>query len=655
MEATQRRRITLSLEKLMKKKPWLLIIIGAVALALILPNLQFPSLTVISISEVNIDPVGWEDPATHEWKGSFWIIAMTTDVAEQVAGLKLTNPTGEPGNTYIELDDGTKIYADDTLSTGEHVIPQSTITVRIDPDQPYWERPLEIQQVNLNPKTYGTWTNALGAWGQEGAEDSSCPATPAGYSSFGTGSWTQHTPFKVTVKKDGVTLDEQTIDTVGGTQIYRLPETGDEYVHITDLGKLQSGFGEPDFGDVLYFSDYEIFQADTYSRSIVEFDGTGSLIDTGWDGLKEQTGESYSTYWFGNYRWKEGGYPAALADQGGAAPSLVGDNEFGGWERRDDWSRNAVAPPVFVGDKPDGKENFKCLIEYLLDRGVSRTTLPSWLVKYEADLNNWLKLYMPYGAASSLVTIKISTELADTIVWQPLVGKFDITSFPNLGDIADSKTSSITISCSEGEGSGTITFTTEPADLPISINPPTIGTGSMVTGDLKTFNYEILNLGIEENTDGTITATVRNSLGTVTDTATATFRLLEKTGSLTVLTVKTVDKATERPVTGIAITVEYAEQTRSSITDAEGQGVTTFSLGSYSGAVKITSASTSVYRPREVTAQVLAGEQTVVVLELEKFDVIPPDMSWLIWVGVAVATISIVAVVLYKKRRRKQS
>jgi len=630
----------------MLSKKWLLqhqLIMASVAFLVLVLTLGFTSQiflfkgTVLSVSNITIEPQGYEDPATGEWKGSFWVILMTTDMSDQVASYKFDE---------AESEKGTNTIGDDTL------VPQSTVTIRIDPEQPYYERELEIQQVMVSPKTSGAWANAFGGWGKMSEEDATCEPVYSGHYEFGVGSWTLHTPFKVTVLKNGVQIGEKTINTVGGTGIYRIPETGDEYVHITDLGKLGTGYGEPQIDNLLYFSNDYIFEADAYARNLIKFDGTGGLSGSDVSAFQSQDGESYSTYWFGTLRWADDKTPAGFLDRPGLTPSLVDSDDFGGWARRDDWARNAVAPPIFPGDKPTGKMAFMSLMEYLTYKGISKVSMPNWLNRIEVTDDKKMRLYMPFGAVSSLITVKISTELADTIVWQPLVANFEITEFPDFGDIADRITTTITIKCLEGGGSGTIWLSKEPEDAPISINPLTIGTGSMKAGDIKTFDVEILNLGTEQEISGRLRAGVKNALGTETDHAYAKFKLLKKTGAETILTVKTIYQEDKSVVTGITITVEYAEQSKSGITNTAGQGLITFSLGSYEGNVDITSASTDIYKSQSATAHVTAGQQTTVVLELYKYDEPEPEIPWLLIIAVLVVVIVAAVGVLFVYRKR---
>lgn len=641
-----------SLEKIFKKKPLLMLLLAIAVFGLIFAGVRPPGLTIISVSKVEIDPQGYADPATSEWKGSFWIVTMLTDMTEQVAAIKLGNDDGEPGSTYVEGSDGTKKYSTDTVQTGEQVVPQSTVVVKIDPGQPYYERPLEIQQGEYVSDAWGGWMNTLGQAGKTSNHVSNLDFL---HYEWGTGDWTLHTPFKVTLLKNDVEVATETIDTVGGTKIYRIPETGDEYIHITDLGKLGTGYGEPQLGEILYFSSDYVFQADTTSRKLITHDaGESPHSDADQpNGWSVYGVDAYSVYWYGYGRWKDDDTSGPY-EHGDGLDALVDDGEYGGWELNQidawTWEGRPEKPVVFPGNKPTLMTH-DCLTEWLDHKGVKRATMPSWLDKMVITYDKKMRLYMPFGSVSSVITIKISTELADTIVWQPLVANFEITDFPDLGDIADRKTSTIKVKCLEGSGSGTIWLTKSPEDLPISINPPTIGMGNMAPGTEKTFEYEILNLGCEQDTEFSITASVTNALGTETDTATVEGTLLEKTGAETVLTVKTVYQGDGSAVTGIVITVQYAENSKSGLTNTQGQGTITFSLGSYEGSVKVTSASTATYKPKEVTVNVVSGQQTTVVLELYKYE--DPELDWmqyLPWLLLAVA-VTVVALVLVKKRK----
>lgn len=627
--------------------------------------IQLPGLTVLSVSQVEIDPQGYEDEQTGEWRGSKWIITMTVDAADQVAGIKFANDAGEPGKTYVESSDGSRVYASDTVKTGDKVVPQSTITIRIDPDKPFWDRELEIQQGYYTPETWGTWsykgtthTKTLG-----GKMDGNYHASAVAFQHYEwkPGNWVLHTPFTVTVLKDGVEVDRERIDTVGATKSY---EVGG--VYITDLGKLGHGYGEPQMGEVLYFSQDEIFQADETSRNYVTSDGGqkphydgaqwGPILGEG--GYNVYGVDSYSTYWYGYGRWGDGSEAPSETSLKDGSPLAYNHQTL--LESRRGWRdvyynfndgtnrRGPYTPPVLPGDKTAETKALgdMCVTEWLEYKGVQKARMPGWLDGMER-VGNHIRLYLPWRAVSSVITVEIPTELADTIVWQPLVANFQITEFPDLGDIADEKTSYVKVKCVDGEGSGAVRFTFKPDDLPGFIGPVTMGTPSMTAGQEETLPFTVTNLGTPEKRCGEIVATIEN-VRFETDTETAKVCFLIKTGEVTILTVVTTYKGTL--VSGIPIIVRYAEQTKTGTTDMDGGA--SFSLASYAGAVQVSSLETEFYQAMSVTANVERGRQNVVTLELLKHG----EEPWPWWLALLALPVFVAMIWMFtrKKRGRKR-
>jgi len=47
-------------------------------------------LSVFSVSQITLQAQGYEDPNTHEWKGSYWVIGLVTDTLEHYEGVTYT-------------------------------------------------------------------------------------------------------------------------------------------------------------------------------------------------------------------------------------------------------------------------------------------------------------------------------------------------------------------------------------------------------------------------------------------------------------------------------------------------------------------------------------------------------------------------------------
>lgn len=75
------------------------------------------SLTVFAVSEIYIEPQGYEDPNTHELKGSYWVIVMAADMTDQVATYKFTAEEAEGG---------------DNTWNGKTIIPEASSAANLD-------------------------------------------------------------------------------------------------------------------------------------------------------------------------------------------------------------------------------------------------------------------------------------------------------------------------------------------------------------------------------------------------------------------------------------------------------------------------------------------------------------------------------------------
>jgi len=474
-------------------------IAAAVIIIIIVLVWQFGSylgfFTLLGVSRVEIDPQGYEDPVSGEWRGSFWMVTMSTDFDDQVAGFILQNEDGEPGETFAVSGNAgvisDKTYSDDEVD-GNVLIPTAQVMVHITPSEPYYEREMEISHGYYIEDTYATKTDLGGA---NRRRDTSIkvegmPFIHYSFADVGGGNWVLHTPFKVDVYKNGDLVESQNIDTVGKTGVYRIPASGEEFVNIIDLGKLDtSGYGCPIWEDILYFSDNHILVRSLTADNLLRYDAGVEYSGPGSPGYLPSYVNSFSTHWFGNCRWLDDSSPAAFKPPGF---TYLSDGNFLGWDT------TGTFPYVCVPKNPDVSGD---IIPYLRNQGVQKVSMPtgfSHLEKVEGNQGkNYLRVYFNYGTKSSLIVVKISTELADTIVWQPQVANFEITDFPDFGDIANVKSNHITIKCVDGAGSAQVKFTKSPDDAPISITPAS-GTPRLETGESYTLDFDVQNLGTPE-------------------------------------------------------------------------------------------------------------------------------------------------------------
>jgi hypothetical protein len=492
--------------------------------------------TPLAVSTIYIEPTGYEDTSTHEWKGSFWVITATTDTKESFVFYQF-NETEASSFGQNKIDN-------------KAIVPIATIKITITPRQPYWERPLRAEDPwMVYPKTYGTYRNYITKLPSK-IEETYVEALYAEVLSCGVDDlWTRHTPFDVTVEKIGTNPFTQTerVDTIGGTEILVLtnPADSSEKLMISNLGQLGTGYGQPSIDEII------IFEKGTES---IAFDRTkvenaikyGRNLDTG--GVLSD--ESYAFYWFGGgstylapssheeVRWYFDDKSPAHAVYIGALEyrKLVEDSDFPGsyrddgpnfWDERalpiaaDIWDDNVATNPIGLS-----------LINYLKQKIKGEVDLnKSWGQGWTITEGNKLRIYMPSGAASSLITIKISTELADSVVYQPIVGNGKIeqafwdSTKTTKSLIKDNETAVLKVKQYASKTSKLTVTPSIPANVPVSVSP-LMDSAIVDPNAVHTFQFEIRNLGTQVNQSSTVTFTITNDLGTVTDTATLDFDLI---------------------------------------------------------------------------------------------------------------------------------
>jgi len=613
------------------RKAWgvLLAVLVVASLAVaVFYEVLFPPMSIISVSNIYVQPQGRE--VSGEWTGSFWVIVMSADMSDTVAGYKFEE--GQEG--YV---------GDKRLQT------TATIEVRIDPEQPYYVRQMEVASVEMAPECYGGYQNKL-SFLTLGKTGTHVDRVLTDHYEFTTDSrWQKFTPFTVTILKDGVEIDSQTINTEGGSKVISF-NTGEGVVSFNNLGTLSGRYGDPQFGDMLYFSDDWMFQADTLSRILIESafptETTGGSGDIG---LIQY--DSYAHYWYGVYYWGDDGTPAPFT---GTGLTINDPSLFGGWVLADDalnYVRNPVAPVVFPGDMPSQATGFKSLVEFLEYKGVNRIQTGAY-PKVFKRADNKLETDVPFDAlneGSSMFTILIPTELADTIVWHPQVANVQIADWFIPTQLGERFSGWIKLKQeSTVRSTGHVSISFDPSTAPISVTPNDFDI-TLDPNEMDIQTLEFLNAGTDTEIDVTMTVTVTDSLGIKTDSKTAQIKLLKRTGS-SLLMVYTIDKETLEPLGGIPVTVAWDTQSKTAVTSG---GESTFDMGSYLGSVSVVSAETAMYRATSATKQLTAGPNSV-TLKLEKHTYVPPpwweEYWWLFVVIIAAVIIIIILIVIWRKK-----
>jgi len=487
---------------------------------------------VLSVSNIYIEPKGYEDSSTHEWKGSFWVVAATTDTQESYLFYKF--------NETSSASFGQNKVGNDTI------IPTATIKITITPKQPYWEIPLTSQSYMVYPKTYGTYFNYIDKIPSKITDKYVLALYASVLECTSDEVWTQHTPFDVTIEKTGSNSFTKTVqvDTVGGTSTVTLANPADtsEKLMINDLGKIGTGYGQPSVNNLVILN------------KTIAFERTETLLSAIKYGLDTTTGTrlanlNYAFYWFGGgslYRsedqwdvkfWTDDGSPSHTCRKTALSyNSLIEDNDFPGSYRKDGpnfWDQSAlpIAASILY-DNSSLDEGGLSLASYLNQEVSGKLDLDLWKQGWAVTSGNKLRINMPHGAASSLITVKISTELADSVVYQPIVGCgkceeafWDSTKTGN-STISDNDTAVLKIKQYASATSKITVTPTIPSNVPASITPAA-DSATVDPNGVHTFQFKIKNLGTQANQTSTVTFTVSNDLGTVTDTKTLGFELIK--------------------------------------------------------------------------------------------------------------------------------
>ena len=162
-------------------------------------------LDILAVSQIYVEPKGYEDPSTHEWKGSYWVILATTSTKENYLTYKFDESETE------------KPYATNEIN-GKTLIPKATIKITVTALKPYWKIGLTRKTYAVLPKTYGTYINKINPFTYGKTEDYVEPLTVDVWET--TGYWEHHAPFQIVVEKTGDYYwksDPVTVDLIGAS------------------------------------------------------------------------------------------------------------------------------------------------------------------------------------------------------------------------------------------------------------------------------------------------------------------------------------------------------------------------------------------------------------------------------------------------------
>ena len=630
-------------------------ILSIVLVALVLGSLviYYPGVfnlqqnTVLSVSPVNVQPEGgsFSDGRT----GTFWTVAFTTDMTDTISAIKFDN-TSSTANWQVGQP-----------------IPSSAIQVKIQPQQPYWTRSLNVQGLNVYPQTATYQQNKI-TQGATWTGQVVVPRLDVSVWTWGQSYWTVHIPFTLTVMKNGVQWavkqceNSGQYDVSGISQTYNIisPSDSSQWVSLKIVCSLSGAYGPPALSDIIVLSPSIIYQ---YSDALM-------------NAIKYSGGDySYANYWFGggNYYtaggsvvkrvpsgisvnnvdvsgspgFYTGNYPYTL----GGSISPVNDREFPGGYRADDAGNFKVCPQaagLFFDQQINGKTAYG-LANYLnVVRGYSpyinqmNVYGSGWSITTSAtaDANGYagyVKVMMPFGSMSTLDTLQISTKLADAIVEQPSVGIGKITSMFWLGqgdgveqNIGDTSVLYVDVKQTSTVSGDISVFATATAGNNIFLNPDSQKIIGLAPGDTKEIAIQVLNNGAPSDQKGQVTITLKNDQGDITDTRSIAYTLLTKGVGNTQLTVYTQDGETNGLISGIPVTIGWGTNSQLLLSGSSGQGACNIDLQGYTGSVSVMSTATSTYQSANSTIDIGAGPNTL-ILTIYKIGVTPPTpFNWIL-------------------------
>jgi hypothetical protein len=638
----------------------------------------YQGLTWWSISQFYVEQTGYVDPSNY-WSGSFWVMIGSTDIEGNHVGLVQFNQTlvDEHGANWC---------------LNNHIEPQAEIDIKVTALQPYFTLPTHRDVYMVYPQTISTyWSSTYNKF--RGDTSHSVPELDAPvyvFSPADAGTWEEHTPFLIEISKtkgEKQFVWSQTIDTIGGTQtvICANPLDSDEQIMIKDLGTLGTGYSSgPPYTHIVAFSSQKAFVYDSSIINDIKYDtntATGQKLND----------YSYSQYWFGGgayykqsnlipiARWsgswpfdeRNDWSPSAGLDQppSQAGTKLAMSADWPGWETYEVSpvadGRYPITGDLFV-DNPNTfsarhNEIGRGLVGFLERyRGHVVQNLDTWGKGVEITSEGKLKVNMPFGAASSVIEVRVSTEMADALVVKEEITKPIITKYVWLSNqgtttkISDKDVAEVTIRQDQPDVTGacfvkaSITPYNAPAALDFSQQQRQLG-----YGETYAFKFTLTNNNPGTvSVPGTLTLEALNSNGQVTSTATLYFELLPK-GPSTTLTVKCIDNATKAGVAGIPVTIGYPAHSGFDYTD--GSGMVTFALGPYVGSVYVQTQAANLYLAANTTTTVKAGDNLVTLLLYRGSQ--PPEKKETDWTLLfALVVISIVATeiaVIFVASRKK--
>jgi len=508
----------------MQKIKILAMILMLLAISTTILSIQSTNATVITPPTI-ITLQGGEEDSKGNWQGGYWTFTSAVDQVDSLEG-RVTLPE----NTTSKGKDGTEVKT------------RKTIEIVITPQKAYYKRQLKLAPIEdriVAPKVVrGSLNKILGT----GGWDSSVYIDPTvvEYYEWAEPSWQKYTVFEVSVYVEGQLAGKTSLNTETGTKDL-VVSTSKGSVLIKNLGRLEGDYTEPHVENIVIFNDKYIFSTDAiqyirydHGRQIKYWGSDKSYL------CYIENSNAFSTYWWGTVRWNPNSVPdKEVADSPAPFnnPGLTGYDIIApekGWKGSDSfWNfiRDPVSPRIYPEEGSDS------LIWYLNKMCSEGNIADTWLTGYNWHIENKdgkpnaIIVDIPWGAYSGapIVTFYIPSELADTFVYRPPIADVRIQSskWVNGSEIASSEKKKCQLELKQFATTlSSATIRAETSTSRASVMPTSM-TVTMAPNETKLVTFEVVNLGVDSDSSGTVSFTVKRTWDSVvTSTSQLSFTLL---------------------------------------------------------------------------------------------------------------------------------
>ena len=656
-------------------------------LATVLYFQPWNKLTVIDVGQITVDPNGYPEESEGRtlWKGTYWAITAVVTANDDLQGFTFSNETASTSDAQG------KGY---TVHTG------ASIEIKIDPDKPYLLRKIKAVAWIVTPAAGRTWRS-------RGSLDFNAPAfsevtAPATrvvqYDWADSSSWEIHTPYWVTILKNGVQIGRTRLDNGWNEtiQIVPLNDGSGKAIRIENLGRLGSAYTDPVVPPQICILNgrkdyvYDWTQAYRY----IPFDSGRTLDDVSPGGyfiqsIRAASSDAYSLYWYGQYyRWTTTIDPAQSPagyepSSWSPYPDMIDGSVYAGWKDNDDFGalrRDPMPPVIFPEDKTnapltpgwdDDAIASMCLTEFVASKNVQNLadtifrSFDSWSVDL---VNKEARIEIPWGAYGvPEVHFRIPVEVADTWVDRPPISNVKVSlvwastgtkTNPNLYSSDKVYIDMTQLSTVESTAKIIVACT----DTSISVFPTEFSV-SLKPNETQRTSIDIVNAGHTSDTPFTITVQAREVYGytlTSEDSVTGIAKALIIDQTFLRIYVIDAKLSGDKNVAGIQVQCQYPPKTGSTMSTFTEKGrAIEWTLqgangGAYIGEVYIQTKDTFTYKAAYTTRTVKVGLNIITISLIRQGETPPnnelPPIAWIL-VGCIGAVSGIASVYYYKKRK----